>query len=71
MNHVAHIGRATVPSDQRNHRQSFSEYQEAVAEVADGYSKVNNDRAPHEKVPEPNYFELAKSKAQSQGAAIR
>lgn len=71
VNQVAHIGRAAVPQDQRNYRQSFSEYREAVAEVSDGYSRINNDRAPNEKVLEPNLFEFAKSKAQSQGAAIK
>ena len=68
---VAHIGRAVVPRDQQTYRQSFGEYREAVAEVEDGYSRINNERAPHEQVSTPNYFELAKSKAQAQGAAIR
>ena len=71
VNHVAHIGRAVIPQDQKSYRQSFSEYQEAVAEVADSYSRANNGRAPHEQVLEPNYFQLAKSKARSQGAAIK
>ena len=68
---VAHIGRAAIPRDQQNYRQSFSEYREAVDEVSDSYSRINNDRAPHEQVPKPDYFGLAKSQAQSQGAAIK
>ena len=71
VNHISHIGRAVVPSDQRAYRQSFSEYREAVDEVADSYSRVNNDRAPSERVLETDYYKAAKRKAQSQGAAIR
>ena len=71
VNRVAHIGRAIVPQDQKTYRQSFSEYREAVDEVADSYSRVNNDRAPSEKVLETDYYKAAKRKAQSQGAAIR
>jgi len=71
VNRVAHIGRAAIPRDQQSYRESFSEYQEAVAEVSDSYGRVNNERAPNEQVSEPNYFGLAKSKAQSQGAAIK
>ena len=68
---VSHVGRVAIPQDQKNYRQSFNEYQEAVAEVADSYNRGNNERAPHEQVSEPNYFGLAKSRAQSQGAAIK
>ena len=71
VNRVSHIGRAAIPRDQKTYRQSFSEYREAVAEVSDSYSRINNERAPHEQALKPNYFQLAKSKARSQGAAIR
>ncbi len=71
VNRVAHIGRAVVPHAQRNYRQSFSEYREAVDEVADSYRRVNDERAPHEGVTAPNYYELAKTKAHTQGAAIK
>lgn len=71
VNRVAHIGRAETPRDQQTYHQSFSEYQEAVAEVSDSYSRVNNERVPQEQVLKPDYFELAKSKARSQGAAIK
>ncbi len=70
-NRVAHIGRAVIPRDQRTYRRGFSEYQEAAAEVEDIYTRVNKDRALGERVAGPNYFALAKSKAQAQGASIR
>ena len=71
VNHVAVIGRATVPRDHRNYRQSYGEYREAVAEVADGYKQVNDSRGPREQVQSPDYYGLAKAQATAKGFPVR
>lgn len=71
VNRVAYIGRAPVPRDERSYRQSYGEYREAVAEVADHYERVNGERAPAEQVREPDYYDLAKAQAVAKGAVIR
>lgn len=71
VNHVAVIGQAGVPRDERNYRHTFSEYREAVAEVQDGYERVNQARAPSEQIKEPDYFGVAKKRAVAHGAPIR
>ena len=68
---LAHIGRATIPRDERSYRHSYGEYREAVAEVAEHYQRVNGERGPEEQVREPDYFGLAKAQAVSKGAPIR
>jgi hypothetical protein len=70
VNRVAIIGAVPVPRDERNYRQSFAEYREAVAEVADGYERVNRDRAPGERIREPDYYERAKAQAIAKGVPI-
>ena len=71
INRLVVIGRAIVPRDQRNYRKSYGEYREAVAEVSDHYSRVNNGRGPGEKVQPPDYYGLAKAQAVAKGVAIR
>ncbi len=71
VNQVTVIGRATVPQNERNYRKSFGEYREAVAEVADCYQRVNDERAPEERVQRPDYYGLARAQAIAQGAPIR
>ncbi len=70
VNRVAHIGRATVPRDERSYRQSYAEYHDAVQDVAYKYDRLNDSRAPAEKVREPDYYELAKAQAVAKGASI-
>lgn len=70
VNHVAVIGKAAIPRDERSYRQSYGEYREAVAEVADSYARINSDRGPGEHVREPDYYGLAKAKAKAKGAVI-
>ena len=69
--HFAVVGQAAVPRDERSYRQSFGEYQDAVAEVSDGYERMNRDRAPSEQIKEPDYSGLAKARAVAHGVPIR
>lgn len=68
---VAALGHAAVPPTDRNYRQPYSEYREAVAEVADHYGRVNGERGPGEQVRVPDYYGLAKAQAVSKGAKVR
>ena len=67
-NRVSVIGKADVPREQRNYRQSYGEYREALADVA--YENEEH-RKNGEQVSEPDYYEVAKAKAASKGAKIR
>ena len=70
VNHVAILGRASVPRDQRSYRKSYGEYREAVVEVADHYERVNKDREVEERVRKPDYYGIAKAQAEKKGAQI-
>ena len=70
VNRIAVIGQVSTPRDERKYRHTYGEYREAVAEVNDSYERVNQSRAPSEQVKEPNYMDIAKSKAVSHGASI-
>ncbi len=70
VNRMVVIGTATVPRDERNYRQSYGEYREAVAEVADHYQRVNGERAPGEQVRGPNYYNIARAQARATGAKV-
>lgn len=52
VNHIAFTGFARTPRDQRNYRQSFSEYQEALEDV----SYHQHDE------PSPDYMAIAKAR---------
>ena len=67
-NRVAVIGNAPVPHEARNHRQAFSEYTAASAEVADYYGKR---RANGDPVNPPDYYAIARQQARAKGAALR
>ncbi len=69
--HFAVMGQATTPRDERSYRHGFREYQAAVAEVSDGYERLNQARAPSEQIKEPDYFGLAKARAVAHGVPIR
>ena len=71
VNRLAVIGKAVIPRDQRSYRQTFSEYNEALAEVADSYARVNDSRPPEDHVQQPDYFGLATKQAVDKGVPIR
>ena len=69
--HVAVVGQAATPRDERNYRHSFAQYNEAIQEVSDGYDRVNNDRPPSERIRPPDYYAIARDQAVAHGAPIR
>ena len=69
--HFAVVGQAAIPRDEKNYRQTYGEYREAVAEVVDGYERVNKDRPPGERVQSPDYYGKARAQAIAKGAPIR
>ena len=71
VNRLSVIGQVPVPRDERSYRKSYGEYREAAAEVADGYERVNRDRAPSEQVKGTDYYSLAKAQAIAKGAPIK
>lgn len=71
VNHLTVIGTATVPRDERNYRQSYGEYREAVVEVADQHQRVNDSRSPGEWVQSPDYYALAKAQSRARGVKIQ
>lgn len=67
VNHIGVTGFATVPRDQRNYRQNYGEYREAVAEVADHYETKQKRGDP---AREPDYYSHAVTQARAKGARI-
>ena len=67
VNHIGVSGLAQTPMGERDYQQSFREYTEAVAEVADatGRARYNGDPAR-----EPDYFRTAAQKARARGFRI-
>lgn len=70
VNHLTVIGTALIPRDERNYRQSYGEYREAVMEVADHYERVNDSRPPREHIQPLDHYALAKAQAKAKGAMI-
>ena len=62
------IGNTEIPRDERNYRQSFSEYQDALHDVVHKYERAYDN---HDPVREPDYYALAKTQAIAKGAPIR